>query len=58
MYVTVTWMDRLQETYRCKDRRTEDGLLWLYPEESGLVSEPEPIRCIPLANVRIWTVGR
>jgi hypothetical protein len=55
MTIVVTWMDAKQETYRCKEWRCEDGLLWLTPYPGGLTHQ-EPLRCIPLAGVRIWTV--
>jgi hypothetical protein len=52
--VTVTWLDGQQETYRCKNATVRDGVLWLdydhYPRSE------EPVRRIPLGNVRIWTV--
>lgn len=53
--VVVTWMDRSQETYTCDSADTgTDRVLRLYPR--GTYSS-EPVRCIPLDNVRIYTVG-
>lgn len=50
--VIVTWMDGTQETYRCYDTRVSEGVLFL----NQRMHSSEPTRCIPLANVRTWTV--
>lgn len=55
MSVTVTWMDGQQETYRCKEWNVDNGLLWLIPLPNRPPAD-HPGRCIPLVNVRIWTV--
>lgn len=53
--VVVTWMDGMQETYRCADAHTgTDGVLYLNQDRYPASDEPQ--RRIPLANVRIWTV--
>jgi hypothetical protein len=49
--IVVTWMDGKQESYPCDTWNVENGLLYTDgPRHS-------PGRCIPLINVRIWTVG-
>jgi hypothetical protein len=52
--VTVTWMDGKQETYPIEKWEVTDSgrLLWLTREANML-----PPYCVPLANVRVWTVG-
>lgn len=52
--VTVTWMDGQQETYRCARAHVEEDVLWLTQDKYPATDEP--VRSIPLANVRIWTV--
>jgi hypothetical protein len=57
MTVIVTWMDGQQETYRCKGWNVENGLLlWLIPLPNRPPAD-HPGRCIPLVNVRVWTVS-
>lgn len=51
--VVVTWIDGTQETYRCYEAHAKDGVLYL----TQRMHSGEPERSIPLANVRIWTVG-
>ena len=52
--VTVTWMNDQQETFRVQSIRDEGGILTLSsPNEYS-----QPVRNIPLANVRIWTVDQ
>lgn len=55
--VVVTWMDGRQETYRCEDWQVENGNLWLRPGRNSY-GKADPVRCIPLGNVRIWTADR
>ena len=52
--VVVTWMNGEQESYhQVTEWRVDDGLLWLIPRRE---IPQKPGRCIPLCNVRIWTV--
>jgi hypothetical protein len=52
--VTVTWMDRLQETYQCDDWKHIDGVLYL-TRNNGF----SPVYAIPVdVNVRIWTIHK
>jgi hypothetical protein len=47
-------MDGQQDTYRCAEIRTSDGMLRLIQDRYPATDEPN--RAIPLYNVRIWTV--
>lgn len=51
--VTVTWMDGVQEIYRCDAYSASDGSLYLQGEGSRY-SGGRVQRSIPLHNVRVW----
>ena len=51
--VTVTWLDGMQETYRCDKITVREGVLWL--TQNTYPAKADSHCRIPLYNVRIWT---
>lgn len=51
-YVTITWHDGSGEVARCHSVTARDGVLYL----SEAAYNPSEARCIPLANIREYSI--